>query len=116
MWVSTSNHQLTENWTISTITRAGKVLLLNLGHQEAPQVHGRQAEGELPDGAPLPQPVGEPGQVAVAVQDVGMKPPTKDRTTRKLRVVSQREDTSQTNQMHIWLFTTFYIPSPQVIG
>ena len=51
------------------------LLLLHVCHAEAPQVHRGHAESELADGPPLPQPVREPGQVAVTVQVVGVQAP-----------------------------------------
>lgn len=86
-----------DKWIIGTITRADKVLLLNLRHKKTPQVYRCQAEGELPDSAPLPQPVRQPGQVAVAVQEVGVKPPTKDQTALKLLAGVLTKDTNQSN-------------------
>lgn len=62
---------------IGSITRADKVLLLHLSHEESTQADGRQAEGELADGAALAQPLRQPGQVAVTVQEIGVQPPAK---------------------------------------
>ena len=57
------------------LTWAHVLLLLHVCHAEAPQVHRGHAESELADGPPLPQPVREPGQVAVTVQVVGVQAP-----------------------------------------
>ena len=57
------------------LTWAHVLLLLHVCHVEAPQVHGSHAESELADGPPLPEPVREPGQVAVTVQLVGVEAP-----------------------------------------
>lgn len=42
---------------------------------EGPQMHGSHAERELANCPSLSQPVREPGQVAVAVQVVGVEAP-----------------------------------------
>ena len=55
------------------LTWAHVLLLLHVCHAEAPQVHRGHAESELADGPPLPQPVREPGQVAVTEQVVGVQ-------------------------------------------
>lgn len=72
-----------------SLTWAHVLLLLYVRHVEAPQVHGSHAECELADGPPLSQPVREPGQVAVAVQVVGVEAPR--RGTDRGKTLSQHE-------------------------
>lgn len=61
------------------LTWAHVLLLLHVGHVEAPQVHRSHAECELANCAPLSQPIREPGQVAVTVQVVGVEAPGRGR-------------------------------------
>lgn len=69
----------------SGLTWAHVLLLLHVRHVEAPQVHRGHAECELADGPSLSQPIREPGQVAVAVQVVGVEAPGRGRDRGKTR-------------------------------
>lgn len=66
-----------EQW--GSLTWAHVLLLLHVRHVEAPQVHRGHAECELANGPSLSQPIREPGQVAVAVQVVGVEAPGRGR-------------------------------------
>ena len=71
------------------LTWAHVLLLLHVRHVEAPQVHRSHAESELANGPPLSQPIREPGQVAVAVQVVGVEAPGRGRD--RWTMMSQQE-------------------------
>lgn len=49
-------------------------MLLHLGHVEAAQRGGSGALGEQADGGSLAQPLGQPGEVAIAAQVIGVQP------------------------------------------
>lgn len=100
MLVSIQSHLLIEQQS-GIVTRADEVLFLHLGHKEAPQADRRQAEGELPDGASLPQPVGQPGQVAVAVQEVRMQPPTTQGSAQSYQRCYNRRHKAQQTSMRL---------------
>lgn len=48
-------------------------MLLHLGHVESSELGRGGALREQAHGGPLPQPLGQPGQVTVAVQAVGVE-------------------------------------------
>lgn len=64
-------------------TCAGEVFLLDIRDVEAPHVGRRHALGEEGQATPLPQPVRQPGQVAVAVQIVRVQTPAKGGAERE---------------------------------
>lgn len=61
----------------------------------APQVGGAHALSVEPHARPLPQPVREPGQVAVTVQVVGMQS-----TKWRARGLKQKKNTKKTTHTH----------------
>lgn len=75
MWILT--WEVGSRW--GRLTWAHIFLLLYIRYTEASQVHGRHAEGELANGPPLSQPIGEPGQMTVTVQVVGVETPWRRR-------------------------------------
>lgn len=57
----------------AALTTADELPFLDLRHVVPPQVGRAHALGVEADARPLPQPVGQPGQVAVTVKVVGVK-------------------------------------------
>lgn len=55
------------------LTRAGELILLDLSHIEAAELCWGRTLCEEPDGGPLPEPLCQPGQVAVTEQMVGVQ-------------------------------------------
>ena len=58
-------------------------MLLDFSHVESSERHGGGALSEQTNGRPLSQPLGQPGQVAVAVQVVGMQAAGDGQTDRQ---------------------------------
>lgn len=56
-----------------SLTTADKLPFLDLGYIVSPEVGWPHALGVKANPWPLPQPVGQPGQVAITVEVVGMK-------------------------------------------
>lgn len=77
------------------LTVADEVLLLDVGDVEAPHVSRGHALCEGGQAPPGPQPIREPGQVAVAVEAVGVQ--TTAKKTRKRRETVNLDWTSNLN-------------------
>ena len=77
-------------------------MLLDFSHVESSERHGGGALSEQTNGRPLSQPLGQPGQVAVAVQVVGMQAAgdgQTDRQTDKHTHTDRKKDIGQTHSV-----------------
>lgn len=64
-------------------------MLLHLGHVESPELGRGGALREQAHGGPLPEPLGQPGQVTVAVQVVGVEAAARTQSEEKKREENQ---------------------------
>lgn len=65
------------------LTSAEKILLLHIWDVETSHVGGGHALGEGSQAPPDSEPIGEPGQLTVTVEVVGVETPETDRRTEK---------------------------------
>lgn len=80
------------------LTAADKLPFLDLGYVVSPEVGRPHALGVEADPRPLPQPVGQPGQVAIAVQVVGVKATVWKKTRQDFQIRKNKQKSNQFSQ------------------
>lgn len=84
-----------------SLTAADKLALLDLGYVVAAEVRWPHALRVEPDPRPLPQPVRQPGQVAIAVQVVGVKAAARNETWKYLPIRKNKQKSSRLAQLSL---------------
>lgn len=78
-----------------SLTTADKLPFLDLSYVVSPEVGRSHALGVEADPRPLPQPVGQPGQVAVTVEVVGVKTTAWKETRQYFSIRKNKQKSNQ---------------------